>query len=1118
MVNSARAKGRRTARWIALFGLLVLPMPGGLSAGAAGQAAPANDNFVNRIALNGTSINTSGTNVAATKETGEPDHGGNSGGSSVWWTWTAPSSGTAAVDTIGSGFDTLLGVYTGSSVSALTTIASDDDGGIGLQSRVMFDASQGTAYQIAVDGYAADTGSIALNLILNPALYDFDFDSGAAGWVFTQPVNGVGWAVDSTPASFPSGVSRSGSSLNYNDGTDYAGCGDGGALSPSLNVGGTTNPVLTFWCNYNTETRSTQYDRRTLQIWNDSLTTKLADWQLASVGYTFDPAGGLVGGGPGPCAEAYIDLELGVPVTAWHKHRVVLDPAWGTIRLWFTFWTTDDLRNNYAGWTLDDLWILDQATPFPTGWPDMVPDTTTLDGDGNELDICQRDTGDLLKWSWGASNLGATGVHMIIGYHDQATLDASYMYFDTSHGHYHMSQYSDFTLWKQQAFGLQKLRRGPKRSYCLIDVDQVITGTPSISPGCDGSYQAISYGWQDVYALGTPGQEIDVSGLATGTDYYLVGVIDPLNRLRETDDMNQTDQIHFTLSSSLGQVAILDRNNPFPPSATALTITSTTLGTFQGNPAVRVIGTGFDTTLVPVLYDAGTNVEEAPFYTIVSTTEIWVDTPSGFGTPTAIDLLRARGDAASYRMGNPTPTSCPPPGPPGAGPLTLTPSGGLSPTGNVGGPFSPSSITYTISNPGIAGMDWTATNLTTWVNLSSSSGTLSPGAGTTVTVSIDASAGGLPAGTYFDTVTFTNTTNGSGNTTRPVDLTATGGVTGPLAVSNPPSGFAATGNAGGPFTPPSQTYTLTNSGSWSIDWEVRTTQGWISLSASSGTLAPGASTTVTVSINSGANLLGPGSYSDAIVFANLTSGSGSTTRPVTLTVQGVAEMSVTPTDALASWGPVGGPFNPASAAYTIANSGAGSIDWTAAGTQAWISLSPSSGTVTPGASVTVAVSINAGANVLAAGSYPDTIAFTNTTTGSGTTTVSVLLTVSAVPPPTVTLAPPPPSSSTSPLVITGTASGGTVASVVWSNAATGESGTATGTTAWSAAIPLTPGTNEITITVFDNAGGSSRLVFQVDGLASGGGGGGSGGGCGTVGLDALALLGLIGLLFRRRTR
>ncbi len=89
--------------------------------------SPANDNFVSAIALSGSSATGTGFNTNATKESGEPNHAGNTGGRSVWWKWTAPSGGTVTLTTQGSVFDTTLGVYTGPGVGALTTIASNDD-------------------------------------------------------------------------------------------------------------------------------------------------------------------------------------------------------------------------------------------------------------------------------------------------------------------------------------------------------------------------------------------------------------------------------------------------------------------------------------------------------------------------------------------------------------------------------------------------------------------------------------------------------------------------------------------------------------------------------------------------------------------------------------------------------------------------------------------------------------------------------------------------------------------------------------------------------------------------------------------------------------------------------
>jgi serine protease len=69
--------------------------------------------------------------------------------------------------------------------------------------------------------------------------------------------------------------------------------------------------------------------------------------------------------------------------------------------------------------------------------------------------------------------------------------------------------------------------------------------------------------------------------------------------------------------------------------------------------------------------------------------------------------------------------------------------------------------------------------------------------------------------------------------------------------------------------------------------------------------------------------------------------------------------------------------------------------------------------------------------------------------------------------------------TTSPLAISGSASDNVaVVSVTWSSS-TGGSGTCTGTTSWTASIPLTVGSNTITITARDSAGNSGTATLAV---------------------------------------
>jgi len=123
------------------------------------------DLFATATALPGMNGTIFGTNVGATGEVGEPVPTGASVPlHSVWCKWAAPANGSVTFDTTGSDFDTVLGVYTGGTVSALTLVASNDNiSPNNHQSRVTFNATQGVTYNVVVDGAGAATGNYLLN-------------------------------------------------------------------------------------------------------------------------------------------------------------------------------------------------------------------------------------------------------------------------------------------------------------------------------------------------------------------------------------------------------------------------------------------------------------------------------------------------------------------------------------------------------------------------------------------------------------------------------------------------------------------------------------------------------------------------------------------------------------------------------------------------------------------------------------------------------------------------------------------------------------------------------------------------------------------------------------------
>jgi Pro-kumamolisin, activation domain/Divergent InlB B-repeat domain len=157
---------------------------------------PVNDFFAEAIPLNGTSGTVSGNNTNGTKEAGEPDIAGNTGGKSVWWSFTPSADGVLTLNTTNSTFDTLLGLYTGTNIADLTTIAENDDAYSGAPGGFSFISQAVRAnqtYHIAVDGYNGVSGVISLSYSFASAtVYNLTAANTAGGTVQLTTTNGLG--------------------------------------------------------------------------------------------------------------------------------------------------------------------------------------------------------------------------------------------------------------------------------------------------------------------------------------------------------------------------------------------------------------------------------------------------------------------------------------------------------------------------------------------------------------------------------------------------------------------------------------------------------------------------------------------------------------------------------------------------------------------------------------------------------------------------------------------------------------------------------------------------------------------------------------------------------------
>ena len=102
--------------------------------------------------------------------------------------------------------------------------------------------------------------------------------------------------------------------------------------------------------------------------------------------------------------------------------------------------------------------------------------------------------------------------------------------------------------------------------------------------------------------------------------------------------------------------------------------------------------------------------------------------------------------------------------------MLVTPGSGLQATGPLGGPFTPEAVVYTIDNTSSAPIDYTVGKTASWLTITNGAGSIGAGSSVQVTVAINSTANTLGNGTYADTITFTNQTNHSGDTTRNVSL------------------------------------------------------------------------------------------------------------------------------------------------------------------------------------------------------------------------------------------------------------------------------------------------------------------------------------------------------------
>ena len=221
--------------------------------------------------------------------------------------------------------------------------------------------------------------------------------------------------------------------------------------------------------------------------------------------------------------------------------------------------------------------FLESPEPNPSnpGAGDLLPDLQIIESsiaDGLRADTTTRPGRVLLRFTTEVANAGDGALEVWANEAQGNTQDVfqriyqangssrdveagGFSYFEP-HGHSHFDEFSLFNLREVNPDGSvgEVVASGDsKYSFCLLNIRQPfpeLTENAIIADGRGGNscgdVQGISVGYSDVYNSNLENQWIDITGVPNG-DYWLETIIDPENRLLETNDNNNVSRLRVTL-------------------------------------------------------------------------------------------------------------------------------------------------------------------------------------------------------------------------------------------------------------------------------------------------------------------------------------------------------------------------------------------------------------------------------------------------------------------------------------------------------------------------------------------------------------------------------------------
>ena len=201
------------------------------------------------------------------------------------------------------------------------------------------------------------------------------------------------------------------------------------------------------------------------------------------------------------------------------------------------------------------------------------------------------------------------------------------------------------------------------------------------------------------------------------------------------------------------------------------------------------------------------------------------------------------------------------------------------------------SIPFTVSNTGEQALNYTASDDAAWLTLSPAAGTLAGGASEEVAVVVDATALAPQIAPYTATITVEDPNAPNSPQTIDVAITVVGGQ---ATIAVAPDSISRTVNEGSNALP--QNLNLSNTGTNVLNYTASVNQPWLTVGPTSGTLAPGGNTVLTVTFDVAAlppTAVGSPLTANVVVSApNVSNPTGQFVVPVTVTILEVINPAV----------------------------------------------------------------------------------------------------------------------------------------------------------------------------------------------------------------------------------